>query len=144
MIHNTFGQIEILITDASFGHVVPGDLTFDDRLRERGLEVFPNAWMDQQHTSLVQHAGKPGVLKATDGIYTNESGLRLVTKTADCMPILLWNTRAHLIAAIHAGWKGFVGDIIGSFATLRHDDHEPQLGDFQVFLGLICGLKILR
>jgi|CXWL01.1.fsa_nt_gi YfiH family protein len=134
MIHKSFGNIELLITDAAFGHVVPSDPTFDERLRERNLEVFPTVWMDQQHTNVVVYAEKPGILKATDGIYTDQKNIRLITKTADCVPILIWHTDEPFIAALHCGWKGFFKGIIESFFGVIDQNGLNKEG-FRVFLG---------
>ncbi|MCL2083098.1 MAG: polyphenol oxidase family protein [Oscillospiraceae bacterium] len=41
-----------------------------------------------------------------DAIVTNQPGFFIGVKTADCVPILLWNERASVIGAVHAGWRG--------------------------------------
>ncbi len=41
-----------------------------------------------------------------DALFTREPGLLLAVQTADCIPILLADTRLHAVAAIHAGWRG--------------------------------------
>ena len=48
---------------------------------------------------------------ACDGFVTAERGLFLTVKTADCVPILLCDEEAGVIAAIHAGWRGTVAGI---------------------------------
>ncbi|MDR2459130.1 MAG: peptidoglycan editing factor PgeF [Holosporales bacterium] len=52
--------------------------------------------------------------KATygDAIITYIKGLLIGVNTADCAPILLCDKDAMYIAAVHAGWKGAVGNII--------------------------------
>ena len=47
-----------------------------------------------------------------DALITDTKGLVLTVKTADCAPILIADTRAHVVAAIHAGWKGAFQGII--------------------------------
>ena len=41
-----------------------------------------------------------------DALITRERGLLLVVQTADCVPILLADTKNHAVAAIHSGWRG--------------------------------------
>ncbi|MGA8405808.1 MAG: peptidoglycan editing factor PgeF [Candidatus Acidiferrales bacterium] len=41
-----------------------------------------------------------------DALITRESGVLLVVQTADCIPILLADTKNRAIAAIHSGWRG--------------------------------------
>lgn len=48
-----------------------------------------------------------------DALITNICGVRIGVKTADCVPILLYEPEAHIIAAIHSGWKGTVANITG-------------------------------
>lgn len=54
-----------------------------------------------------QHAALEGV----DALITTESGCCLCISTADCVPLLLYDTRHEAIAAIHAGWRGTVARI---------------------------------
>ncbi|MDF2378927.1 MAG: polyphenol oxidase family protein [Candidatus Gracilibacteria bacterium] len=137
MIHKTFanGKIEILVTDAEFGHVVPGDKNFHHRLLNRDLASYPTVWMDQQHTALVAHADKEGILPATDGVYSRTTDLMLVTKTADCVPILLWNEKSSIIGALHCGWKGFTAGVIDSFKFVGVNYEDCDMSDFSAFLG---------
>ncbi len=41
-----------------------------------------------------------------DALITSEPGVLLVVQTADCIPILLADTKHRAIAAIHSGWRG--------------------------------------
>jgi len=43
-----------------------------------------------------------------DALITRESGVMLVVQTADCVPILLADSKRRAIAAIHSGWRGTV------------------------------------
>ena len=46
-----------------------------------------------------------------DGFVTRETGLLLAVKTADCLPLLLGDPEAGVIAAVHAGWRGTIAGI---------------------------------
>ena len=47
-----------------------------------------------------------------DAIITDQKKLPIAILTADCVPILLYDKKKEMIAAIHAGWKGAFKDII--------------------------------
>ena len=41
-----------------------------------------------------------------DAVITNQKKIPIAVLTADCVPILLYDYKKNMIAAIHAGWKG--------------------------------------
>tara|TARA_B100001093_G_scaffold19595_1_gene17651 strand:- start:915 stop:1670 length:756 start_codon:yes stop_codon:yes gene_type:complete len=47
-----------------------------------------------------------------DAVITNIKKLPIAILTADCAPILLYDNKKNMIAAIHAGWKGAFKGII--------------------------------
>jgi YfiH family protein len=47
-----------------------------------------------------------------DALITDEPGVCLTIKTADCVPVLLFDSVRRVIAAIHAGWRGTLAEII--------------------------------
>lgn len=50
---------------------------------------------------------------ACDGLITNDPGTVLTVFTADCTPILLWDSISGAVGAVHAGWRGTAADIAG-------------------------------
>jgi len=50
-------------------------------------------------------------LKA-DALITNQKNLPIAVLTADCIPVLLYEKKKNIIAAIHVGWKGAFKEII--------------------------------
>ena len=47
-------------------------------------------------------------LEGYDAFVTNLSGVAIGVRTADCVPVLLFDPVKRVVAAIHAGWKGTV------------------------------------
>lgn len=47
-------------------------------------------------------------LEGIDAIMTDLRGIAIGVSTADCVPILIYDTRHHVAAAVHAGWRGTV------------------------------------
>jgi len=49
-----------------------------------------------------------------DAVITNQRKFPIAVLTADCVPILLYDNKKNIIAAIHAGWKGALKGIINN------------------------------
>ena len=47
-----------------------------------------------------------------DAIITNLEGFGLGVVTADCVPIIIYDVKNHIIGCVHAGWKGAISGII--------------------------------
>jgi len=47
-----------------------------------------------------------------DGHFTAQPGLMLAVQTADCIPVLVADTRQKIVAGFHAGWRGTVQRIV--------------------------------
>ncbi|BDT86269.1 laccase domain protein [Nocardia cyriacigeorgica] len=80
-----------------------------DRLAETiGLPPQRLVWMEQIHGRTVEIVDGPRAepVPATDALVTTVPGLALVVVTADCVPILLSDDEAGVIAAVHAGRIG--------------------------------------
>jgi len=66
---------------------------------------------------------------AGDALLTNEPGVLLSVRAADCMPILMVDSRLRAVAAVHAGWRGAalriveksVGDMRRVFGSRTED-----------------------
>ena len=94
------------------GHVGddPGDVAANrERLaRELGVGGDRLVWMDQVHGTGVAVVDGPveGPLPGTDALVTRTPGLVLCVLVADCVPVLLADPVAGVVAAVHAGREG--------------------------------------
>lgn len=48
---------------------------------------------------------------AGDALVTDQAGILLTVRTADCLPVLLVDPKRRAIAAVHAGWRGALARI---------------------------------
>ncbi len=73
-----------------------------------GVEAGHMVWMEQIHSRTVTVVAGPqsGNVEATDALVTATPGLALAVLTADCVPVLLSDDEAGVIAAVHAGRVG--------------------------------------
>ena len=53
-----------------------------------------------------------------DALVAQEPGVVLSVLTADCVPLLLVAPREHVVAAVHAGWRGTLGGV--AVRTIEH------------------------
>ena len=64
----------------------------------------------QIHSDIVQRADawsrEADHTRQGDALLTGDPGIVLIVQTADCVPILLADTKHRAVAAIHAGWRG--------------------------------------
>ena len=71
--------------------------------------------LHQIHSNKLVYITKKSKFKykpKADAIVTNQKNMPIGILTADCVPILICDEIANLVAAIHAGWKGAYKDII--------------------------------
>lgn len=67
--------------------------------------------LKQIHSDRVVEAGAVPSGEQADAVVSNQPGLWLPVRTADCLPILLADPVHRAVAAVHAGWRGVVGGI---------------------------------
>jgi hypothetical protein len=71
------------------------------------------ATVKQVHSATcVAAEGRSGVLGEADALIENRPGTVVAVKTADCIPVLLADTRNRAVAAVHAGWRGTAAHIV--------------------------------
>ncbi|MFJ4099518.1 peptidoglycan editing factor PgeF [Amycolatopsis japonica] len=108
---------------------------------ELGLAEDRLAWMEQVHgrTATVIDGSETSAAEATDALVTAEPGLALVVLVADCVPLLLADAEAGVVAAVHAGRVGArVGVVPAAVEAMRSLGAEPARTE--ALLGpAICG-----
>ncbi|MGX7829428.1 peptidoglycan editing factor PgeF [Actinokineospora sp. 24-640] len=94
---------------------------------ELGLPDERVVWMEQVHgrTATVVDGPRKEPVEVTDALVTAEPGLAVVALVADCVPVLLADAEAGVVAAVHAGRVGArIGVIpaaLGAMASLGAD-----------------------
>jgi polyphenol oxidase len=92
-------------------------------------------WMNQVHGDRVVAVDAPGrTVDNADGLVTTEPRLALAVLSADCVPVLMADARAGVVAAVHAGRVGAQNGVV-----LRAVEAMQQAGarvaDISVLLG---------
>ena len=73
---------------------------------------YPVIQGHQVHDCKVAIIDRPDMTRADlegyDAFITNLPGVAIGVRTADCVPVLLYDPAKRVVAAVHAGWKGTV------------------------------------
>ena len=74
-----------------------------------------------------------------DALVTDQPGVMVAVRTADCVPILVHDPRRRVVASIHAGWRGAVAGIVAKTFTLIADRFGSTRSDLRVSIGPSAG-----
>ncbi|MGB3346081.1 MAG: peptidoglycan editing factor PgeF [Candidatus Humimicrobiia bacterium] len=73
------------------------------------LNDFSIIYMNQIHSDKFHLLKEvPGEILVGDALITTIPKILLTIKTADCLPILIFDKEAKVVSAIHVGWKGVI------------------------------------
>ena len=101
-----------------------------------GLGDVGIVWMNQVHGDRIVAVDGPvdGAIDAADGLVTTTVGLALAVVTADCVPVLMSDARAGVVAAVHAGRVGARNGVVPR-AVEAMLAHGAQAADITALLG---------
>jgi hypothetical protein len=78
-----------------------------------GKKLWPLVTLRQIHSDLIHCVdGAPKEPLVGDGLITRAPGVLLGIQTADCLPVILVDTKQRAVGVFHAGWRGTVKRIV--------------------------------
>jgi YfiH family protein len=89
----------------------------------------------QIHSDRVLLVESPGPQGEGDALVSNQPGIGLTIRTADCLPVLIADPRHRAVAAIHAGWRGVVSEIAPKAVQAMHAQFGSAPEDLVVAIG---------
>jgi YfiH family protein len=101
-----------------------------------GKKLWPLITLRQIHSDLIHCVSKPPQDQLVgDGLITDTPTILLAIQTADCLPVVLVDTKRCAVGVFHAGWRGTVkrivekgvGEMRGCFGT-RPKDVKAAIG----------------
>jgi len=101
-------------------------------------------WLKQTHHTTVSTPKSRdlnrGLSIEADASVTNALEEVLVIMTADCLPVLITNSKGTAVGAAHAGWRGLCAGILeNTIAELLKISDGPTAADFMAWLGPAIG-----
>jgi len=104
-----------------------------ERLR-RALGFSRLAGMHQVHGNDVQVLEGNAVLRC-DGLLTDRDGAGVFVQSADCVPLLLWASKAKAVAAVHAGWRGTLARIASRAVSRFNEVYGASVEEIHAAIG---------
>lgn len=98
-----------------------------DLLSQNYLAIKSLHWVNQVHGNKVHRINSKALGMQTanaDAMISEQGRVGLAIMTADCVPIVLYQSATHQIAAIHAGWQGLACGVIQATAK-KFANHSP-------------------
>lgn len=103
--------------------------------------LWPLITLSQIHSDLIhcvdsvpERTGKQQPLSG-DGLITATPGLLLAIQTADCLPVILVDSKRHAVGVFHAGWRGTVQRIVEKGVGEMHRHFGTRPGDIKAAIG---------
>jgi len=109
------------------------------RLLAEAMEVEEHALYlpSQVHKTNIVHVSLSTTkeeLLETDALITSEPGICIAVMSADCVPILLYDKKNNVVAAVHSGWRGTVARILEK-TLAEMNDRYGSIGE-DIFAGI--------
>jgi YfiH family protein len=92
-----------------------GDAIAVNRARVRAFLPSDPVWLEQVHGTdvvVVDGTERDGASPRADAAVTRAFDVVLAVRVADCLPILLCDRAASVVAVAHAGWRGLAAGVV--------------------------------
>ncbi|WP_303721370.1 peptidoglycan editing factor PgeF [Malonomonas rubra] len=70
-----------------------------------------------------------------DAIVTNQPDIMIGVLVADCYPVLLWDSRKQVVAAVHVGWRGAANGILKKVVNAMQQHFDCQPAELKAAIG---------
>lgn len=100
-----------------------------------GISVDQVAGGLQVHQAEILQVTEPGYFSGYDAFITNVKDVFLSVGIADCTPILIYDPVQEAVAAIHAGWRGTVAQIVAKTLSKIQEVFQTNPKDCFAFVG---------
>lgn len=94
--------------------VDPQEIRANQQVLKNALQIDDAevALARQIHGDHIEVVDSDGIYSDTDALITESPGLVLAIQVADCAAVLIGDPESGIVAAVHAGWRGAVSEIL--------------------------------
>lgn len=106
-------------------------------------KIFTVSQVHSDRIVVIDNQGaRPEEVRAqeADAIITNVKGISIGILTADCVPVLLYDRKNGVIAAVHAGWRGTAMKIAKKCVKRMQESFGTDSKDIAAAIGPAIGL----
>lgn len=100
-----------------------------------GIKLNNAVFNHQIHDDKILCATEAGNFTGFDALISSKKNLYLTIGVADCTPILIFDAKNQAFAAIHAGWRGTVKQIIRKTLRAMQQNFSTQANDCFAYVG---------
>lgn len=97
------------------------------------------AWVKQIHGAGVVVVDEDFIndkhLKEADALVSNLTDVLIAVRTADCLPVFVWDPAHKTMAVIHAGWKSTYKEIIPRTLEVMVGRYQSDYEDLKIAFG---------
>ena len=87
------------------------------------------------------HDERTVALEGVDALATRLHGVCIGVSTADCIPVLLYDPKNMVVAAVHAGWRGTQQRILEPTLVFMKQHYETDPRDVMAYIGPGIGME---
>lgn len=94
---------------------LPTESPFQEYVHRLGISADDVVLMNQVHEATVvdvDDTDRGSLILGVDGLVTNVKNLFLGVRTADCVPVFVYDQQNGVIGVVHAGWRGIKSGVI--------------------------------
>lgn len=132
----SFANLEIIQTEKSEGSIKDIETIRAFLPPDSNTKIFE---MNQVHSDAIAiihaHDTDSRKIVATDALLTNQTGVWLMVKTADCIPVALYDPQTKAIGVVHCGWRGAVKEIVQKTVVAMGKEFSSKPTNLKVFIG---------
>ena len=103
-----------------------------EKIKEH-YDLHSIGYLNQIHSDLIFNFD--GNIKDGDALITDRTKTCIGVFTADCVPVILVDTKKGVVAAIHSGWKGTKALIVKKTIERLQENYDSEPKDIRVYIG---------
>jgi YfiH family protein len=104
--------------------------------RSASNSLSPLVTIRQIHSDIIRCIDAvPAEPLSGDGLITATPGLLLAIQTADCLPVIMVDTKRHVVGVFHAGWRGTLSRIVEKGVGEMHRCYGTNPRDLKAAIG---------